>query len=366
MAIKSEELAWEQFLKRPALSFPHVADEVNALHVNRIILLTGGGGSIGSALAKRIQQLRPRLLLLLDSSEQNLFRINQALPGREHVAILGSVCDERLLQELFERYRPEIVYHAAAFKHVPLLEDNPFAAIQNNALGTLTLAKIAAQYHVRRLLMISTDKAVNPRSIMGASKRVAELILLAMSSSHPEMKVVRLGNVLGSEGSVLPIFLEQIARGGPVTVTHPEATRYFLTVQEAVASILAAGTISEGSLFFPEMGEPTKIVDLAKHLMACADEPGMAIVYTGLRLGDKLVEDLTSANESSSASAIPGLRSVVSAKASHVEVMDAIGAVRESLRDHNLGEMLRTVRRLVPEYQPSAAITAILPDPVSH
>src|SRR5277367_1092929 len=230
----------------------------------RSVLLTGAGGSLGSALAKAIIQLEPRQLILLDHSERNLHEIDSeltaVLPSVLLTSVLGDICDVGLLSEIFDRYRPEVVYHAAAFKHVPLMENNPFAAVRNNALGTASLARIAQAEGVASFVMVSTDKAVNPISIMGASKRVAELALLNLNNPNTRMSAVRLANVLGSHGSVVPTFLSQISRGGPVTVTHQDVSRYFLTMGEAVELILRASGLEEsGGIFVPQVGEPVKI-----------------------------------------------------------------------------------------------------------
>ena len=211
------------------------------------ILLTGAGGSIGSALAKTIVGLDPRLLILLDHSERNLYQIDmdlRATPDHDvHLPILGDISDRALLVKIFEHHQPDIIIHTAAFKHVPLTERNPISAVRNNALGTNVLAEASQMHGVARLIMVSTDKAVNPISIMGASKRVAELALLRWTNSNSQMRALRLGNVLGSEGSVGPAFQRQIAAGGPVTVTHPNVSRYFLAIGEAVELILLAASL---------------------------------------------------------------------------------------------------------------------------
>src|SRR6266849_2704789 len=269
---------------------------LNTTHTGKTVLITGAGGCIGSALAKAIVNSGAGLVILLDHSEQNLYEIhmelNASASGAPHVPILGDISDDALLAEVLERYRPDTIYHAAAFKHVPLMEENPIAVIRNNVLGTWALAKAALRNDVARLLMISTDKAVNPHSAMGAAKRVAELVLLRFSSSRTRMSALRLGNVRGSHGSVLPLFQQQLDRGGPLTVTHPESRRYFLSLQETVGLILAAAALGEdASILVPELGEPVKIVDLAKRLMQEAGRDGAAqteIVFTALRPGDKL------------------------------------------------------------------------------
>ena len=239
------------------------------------MLVTGAGGYIGSALAKALAAARPAGLVLLDSSEHNLFGIHRCLEEAQipHEAILGSVTDAGLLNRLLDRFRPRIVYHAGALKHVSLLELNPLAAVRENALGTYTLAQAAIHHGVRALVLVSTDKAVNPHSIMGASKRVAELTVAALSSGLCRMNAVRLGNVIGSTGSVGPIFLEQISRGGPVTVTHPEVSRYFISLHDTVEAILAAGAAEcDGRILLPELGEPVRIADLARFLIGAAPD----------------------------------------------------------------------------------------------
>ena len=219
----------------------------------------------------------------------------------DHAAVLGDVLDRSLLAEIFERHRPAVIYHAAAFKHVPLMESNPIAVIRNNAIGTWELAKAAAAFAAERLLVISTDKAVNPRSIMGASKRLAELVVLRLSSSRTKINAVRLSNVLGTQGSVRPLFERQIAHGGPVTVTHPEARRFFLTLAETVELIMAAAALDEsGAILLPKLNEPLKILDLASlmiHEQGLHVPRDVEVLFTGLRPGDKLEEQLLSEHE---------------------------------------------------------------------
>jgi FlaA1/EpsC-like NDP-sugar epimerase len=256
------------------------------------VLVTGAGGYIGSALVKALAAAGAVRIAMLDSCEQNLFEIGRRVPGE---AILGSVTDAALLDDVFHRFQPEIVYHAAAYKQVPLLQHNPLAAVRNNAIGTYTLAQAVLRHGPARMVLVSTDKAVHPSSYLGISKRIAELTVASLSEPRHPMNAVRLGNVSGSTGSVIPLFREQIAAGGPVTVTHREATRYFLSLDEAVAAILAAGHFDcAGRILLPDMGEPLRIEELARSLMGATP---VAIRYTGLRPGDKLREDLLFANE---------------------------------------------------------------------
>ena len=256
------------------------------------VLVTGAGGYIGSALVKAIAAAGPSRIVLLDSCEQNLFEISRVVPGE---AILGSVTDAALVDDLFRRFQPSTVYHAAAYKHVPLLEQNPFAAIHNNAIGTYTLAQALLRHGPSRLVLVSTDKAVNPCSFLGISKRIAELVVVSLSSPRHSMNAVRLGNVIGSTGSVIPIFQQQIAAREAVTVTHREATRYFMPIEKAVDAILAAGAAEcAGRILLPDLGEPVRIEELARSLMGDGQLP---IRYIGLRPGDKLSEDLLFAQE---------------------------------------------------------------------
>ena len=328
---------------------------------DRRILLTGAGGSIGSALALAIATSNPAHLVLLDTSEHNLYEIDRGLPTTPHTAILGSVTDHPLLDDLFHHHRPEIVFHAAAFKHVPLIERNPFAALANNALGTHTLALATARYHANHLVLVSTDKAVDPHSLMGATKRLAELAILTLGeTSSTKMSAVRLGNVLGSHGSVLPLFLDQIARGLPLTVTHPEARRYFLTLEQTVAALLDAleTPAPPSSILVPELAPPIRILDLARHLLAEHTSPA-EILFTGLRPGDKLEESLISPREhwlpNSDASPTPNLRALTSPTATFLA--ETMHSLAEAVTHRDLAAALDLVLQLVPEYTPSPALT---------
>lgn len=328
------------------------------------IFITGAGGCIGSALVLKLAKSPARRLILLDSAEHELHEIECALNSVEdcipHSAVLGDICDAALLAELFEEYRPQTIYHAAAFKHVAMMERNPLAAIRNNAFGTLTLARIAAQFNAKQLVMISTDKAVNPRSVMGASKRLAELILLRLGNSSTRMKAVRLGNVLGSRGSVAPLFTEQIARGGPVTVTHPDASRYFMTLNEAVEIIVAAANEDGAGIFVAQVGEPIKIISLARQLIKAAGfspEKDIAIVFTQLTPGEKLSEEMVSGGGCSTEPArdarLARIKSAqITAAAFDAQIQDLARIVER----RNLNMLAECLVRLVPEYEPSELV----------
>lgn len=267
----------------------------------KTVLVTGGGGSIGSELCRQIARHKPRRLVIFDIYENNAYDIQMEL-RREHPELtlevcIGSVRDQQRVDNLLDTYRPDLIFHAAAHKHVPLMEDSPNEAIKNNVFGTYKMARSAARHGVKRFVLISTDKAVNPTNIMGASKRLCEMVVQMMNRrSETEFVAVRFGNVLGSNGSVVPLFEQQIAHGGPVTVTHPEITRFFMTIPEAVSLVLQAGYYARGGeIFVLDMGQPVKIDDMARQLIRLSGyEPDVdiPIIYTGLRPGEKLYEEL--------------------------------------------------------------------------
>ncbi|WP_392486884.1 polysaccharide biosynthesis protein [Haloimpatiens sp. FM7315] len=268
---------------------------------DKIVLVTGGGGSIGSELCRQITKFKPKKLLILDIYENNAYDIQRELvdthPELDLEVLIASIRDEKRIREIFSKYRPNVVFHAAAHKHVPLMEENPKEAIKNNVVGTYNVVKICSEYGVNKFVQISTDKAVNPTNIMGATKRFCEMMIQAFDKiSATEYVAVRFGNVLGSNGSVIPLFKKQIARGGPVTVTHPEINRFFMTIPEAAQLVIQAGGMANGGeIFVLDMGKPVKMVDLAKDLIALSGlelDRDIKIEYTGLRPGEKLYEEL--------------------------------------------------------------------------
>lgn len=337
---------------------------IGELIENRCILVTGGGGSIGSELCRQIVKYNPKTIVIFDIYENNLYNIEMELRQNhfddkmEIVAIVGSVRDKKRLEKVFEHYKPYLVFHAAAHKHVPLMETSPLEAIKNNVLGTYNVANVADKYNVKRFILISTDKAVNPTNIMGASKRMCEMIVQATNKiSNTEFVAVRFGNVLGSNGSVVPLFKKQIAAGGPVTVTHKEITRFFMTIPEAVGLVLQAMSYAQGGeIFVLDMGEPVKIYDLAISLIKLSGlepEVDIPIKITGLRPGEKLYEELLMAEE--------GLRQTEHNKifigkmhdVTYGELQNTIKTLKKLVENENvsLKEIKQTIKQLVPTYK---------------
>jgi FlaA1/EpsC-like NDP-sugar epimerase len=289
--------------KEVKLNIEEISDYVK----DQVILVTGGGGSIGSELCRQIARFRPKKLLILDIYENNAYDLQNELKyiykdKLDFEVIVASVRDKARLRNIFEIYKPSVVFHAAAHKHVPLMESNPVEAVKNNVFGTLNVAQCADEFGAKRFVLISTDKAVNPTNVMGATKRFAEMIIQSLDKqSKTEFVAVRFGNVLGSNGSVIPLFKKQISQGGPVTVTHPEITRYFMTIPEAAQLVIQAGAMaSGGEIFVLDMGESVKIVDLARDIIRLSGyipDVDINIEYTGLRPGEKLYEELMLAEE---------------------------------------------------------------------
>jgi FlaA1/EpsC-like NDP-sugar epimerase len=335
---------------------------VGAFLGGRVVMVTGAGGSIGSELCRQILRFGPARLVLFEQSEFQLYRLLEEFSDRgdEHrvVPIVGDVRDASRVRSVLARHRPAIVFHAAAYKHVPLMEDfNAWEAVRNNAFGTMVLAGAALEYGIEAFVLVSTDKAVNPTNVMGASKRLAELVCQGLAPgvrAGTRFEIVRFGNVLGSAGSVIPKFQEQIRRGGPVTVTHPEMIRYFMSIPEAAQLVLQAAAMGHGGeIFVLDMGKPVRIVDLARDLIRLSglDEQRMPIAFTGLRPGEKLYEELLADGETTQPTPHPKLR-VARARAIEPQAFAELQAWlrgRQSLTDD---EVRRDLRRWVPEYSP--------------
>lgn len=329
----------------------------------RVVLVTGAGGSIGSEMARQIAQLNPARLLLLDQSEPSLFLIEQELIEAGMGAIIqplvADILDQERMRYIFERFKPEVVFHAAAHKHVFMMERQPAEAVRNNSIGTRVLAQLASRHGVSAFIMISTDKAINPTNIMGASKRLAEIHLQALqTNNHTPTKfiMVRFGNVLGSSGSVIPIFKKQIAAGGPVTVTHPDVTRYFMTIPEAAGLVLQASVLGKGGeIFVLDMGRPVKIVDLAKQLIELSGlhvGEDIEIKFTGLKPGEKLFEELQHHDEQHVATEHPRIMRFVPGNDCRELSARAIAEIEPKLHSVTNNELKALVKTVVPEYVP--------------
>jgi FlaA1/EpsC-like NDP-sugar epimerase len=323
------------------------------------VLVTGAGGSIGSELCRQIARFAPRRIVLFDSSEYALYLIEAEFrdrrPSLEITPVIGDAKDARRIDEIFARYRPDVVFHAAAYKHVPLMEDeNAFQAVLNNVLSTLVVARAANRAGTRKFVLISTDKAVNPANVMGASKRLAEIACQVLQAgSDTQYVVVRFGNVLGSTGSVVPRFREQIARGGPVTVTHPDMQRYFMSIPEAAQLVMQAAMMGQGGeIYVLDMGEPVRIADLARELIRLSglSEGDIRIEYTGLRPGEKLYEEPLADAERTLPTPHPKLRV---AQARPPEINDFVAQLQAWLADPGdaaAPSVRAKLREWVPEY----------------
>ena len=333
-----------------------------SLSGNRV-LVTGAAGSIGRELARQIAAYEPEQIVLLDRNENNLFYLEAELremyPVLNLQALVGDVLDRRRLLTLFQEYRPRVIFHASAYKHVPLMELNPVEAIKNNVIATRYLAEVAAACGVERFIYVSTDKAVRPTSVMGATKRLGERLVKSVPSETTRFIAVRFGNVLGSDGSVVPTFRRQIAGGGPVTVTHPEATRYFMTIREAVQLVLMAGAMGEGGdIYLLQMGQPVRIVDLATNLIELSGlKPGedVRIVFTGLRPGEKLHEELKDPSEQALPTSNEKILILTGVEPLGDEGWSRLGDLEAAAVEGHADPCLTTLRLLVPEYRPLLA-----------
>jgi FlaA1/EpsC-like NDP-sugar epimerase len=328
----------------------------------KIVLVTGAAGSIGSELCRQIARFRPAGIVGFEIAESPLFEIDRemklAFPGIPFYPEIGSIQNRARLDEVFSQYRPSVVYHAAAYKHVPLMEQHVFEAIENNVFGTYNIALAARDHHVDDFVLISSDKAVRPTNVMGTTKRVAELILQTLQNGGTQYVMVRFGNVLGSSGSVIPIFKKQIAAGGPVTVTHPDMRRYFMTIPEACQLVLQAAAIAEGGqICVLDMGQPVKIADLARDLILLSGfkpEEDIRIEYTGVRPGEKLCEELTTLMEDTVPTSHSKVRIYAGNGFPHDDLEEWLNSLDEICRSRDLGRLLVALKETVMDYNPSA------------
>lgn len=353
---KLRDVEVEDLLGRDPISVD--LDSILGYVQNKTVLVTGGGGSIGSELCRQIASHRPKHLVILDIYENNVYDIQQELktkyPELRMTVLIASVRNTNRMNWIFEKYKPEIVYHAAAHKHVPLMEDSPNEAVKNNVFGTWKTAQAAAFYGVKRFVLISTDKAVNPTNIMGASKRICEMIIQTFNNHYDtEFVAVRFGNVLGSNGSVIPLFRKQIMAGGPVTVTHPDIIRYFMTIPEAVSLVLQAGAYAKGGeIFVLDMGEPVKILDLAENLIRLSGyrvDEDIKIEFTGLRPGEKLYEELLMDEEGMKETANKLIHVGKPIEIDEMEFFRQLKRLKEESKNES-GDIRPLIQEIVPTY----------------
>ena len=356
------EVAVEDLLGRNAVCLEE--DEIRGTLEGKVVLVTGAAGSIGSELCRQIARFHPAGIVGFEIAESPLFEIDremrQAFPAIPFYPEIGSIQNRTRLDEVLRRYSPSIVYHAAAYKHVPMMEAHVFEAIENNVFGTYNVAMAAAEHGVEDFIMISSDKAVRPTNVMGATKRVAELLLLALQNGRTRYVAVRFGNVLGSNGSVIPIFKKQIAAGGPVTVTHPEMRRYFMTIPEASQLVLQASTMGHGGeIFVLDMGAPVKIVDLARNLILLSGlrpDDDIKIEFTGVRPGEKLYEELNSMEEDTLPTPYEKIKIFTGNGLPSAGMEPYLEALRHICERRDVPGLVLTLKDLIPDYNPSAQL----------
>ena len=359
LAGQIREVAVEDLLGRTPVHLEE--NQIRSTIANRMVLITGAAGSIGSELCRQIARFRPAGIIGFEIAESPLFEIDQemrnAFPDIPFYPEIGSVQNRTRLDEVLSQYRPKVVYHAAAYKHVPLMETHVFEAVENNVLGTYNLAQAALDHGVEEFVMISSDKAVRPTNVMGATKRLAELLLLGLQNGGTQFVTVRFGNVLGSNGSVIPIFKKQILAGGPVTVTHPDMRRFFMTIPEACQLVLQASAIGHGGqICVLDMGQPVKILDLARNLILLSGfkpDEDIRIEFTGTRPGEKLYEELSSLTEDTVPTHHEKIRIFIGNGMPDVDVHTWIESLRQICLTRDMSRLLVTFKELVLDYNPS-------------
>ena len=359
------KLQIEDLLNRKPIKIENL--EVCKRHSQKNVLVTGGAGSIGSEIVRQIARFNPALIVVLDQAETPLYDIElemrEKFPSVNFLFVMIDIVNRNRLEQLFSKFDFSMVYHAAAYKHVPLVEENPHEAVVTNVMGSMNLAELASKYHVNRFVMISTDKAVNPTNVMGATKRTAELYVQALQNvegNTTKFITTRFGNVLGSNGSVIKLFQKQIQKGGPVTITHPDIVRYFMTIQEACELVLQAGTMGiGGEVFVFDMGEPVKILDLAKRMIRLSGlrpDEDIKIVYTGLRPGEKLYEELLT--DTARNMPTPHVKIMISKDKSmeYENISRLVQELLSSVSGTQKFDVVRILKVIIPEYKSNNSV----------
>ena len=365
LARQIRDVAVEDLLGRVPVNLEQ--ERISARLRGSVVLVTGAAGSIGSEICRQVARFQPAAIVGFEIAESPLFHlqleISRTFPGVPFHAEIGSIQKRARLKEVFARHQPSVVYHAAAYKHVPLMESHAFEAFENNVVGTLNMVDAASTHGVVDFVMISSDKAVRPANVMGVTKRIAEVLVRSLQPNGGRYVSVRFGNVLGSNGSVVPVFKDQIARGGPVTVTHPEMRRYFMTIPEACQLVLQASTMGRGGeIFVLDMGEPVRIVDLARNLILLSGlrpERDIKIEFIGARPGEKLCEELSAEGENLHPTHHAKIKVFGGETTPWTELKERIGRARESSRERRLAELLLAMQEIIPEYSPSADVAGI-------
>jgi len=368
LARQIRDVAVEDLLGRNPVRLEE--DQIRGKLQDNVVMVTGAAGSIGSELCRQIARYRPAAIVAFEIAESALFDLDREMrrtfPTLDFRPEIGSVQNPARLAEVFRQYSPSVVYHAAAYKHVPLMESNVFEAIENNVFGTYSVALAAAQHGVEDFVLISSDKAVRPANVMGATKRLAELVVLSLQNGRTRFVAVRFGNVLGSSGSVVPIFKQQIAAGGPVTVTHPEMRRFFMSIPEACQLVLQASAMGEGGqIFVLDMGEPVKIVDLAENLILLSGlrpDDDIKIEFSGIRPGEKLYEELSTLLEDTVPTSHEKIRIYMGNRLAAGDMANHLESLWEICERRDVGQLILALKEIVPDYSPSAYVLRRLLD----